>query len=360
MKKIVILFLTLVLCFSFFACGKQVESIVLDKTEISIRVEESYDLSFEIIPEDIENPKITWTSSDSTIAIVDETGKITGVAEGTAEITAKSGKTTATCSVKVGKKVVTETDYIKIEGIYLDNNYKDKEKESTNLLYVFYTAKTPDKQLKVDSKSLQLTFESGNTYEAEHYSNYCDYMKNYYYSSYLEEVNIGDSVKFVETIKIPQGELKNGESFTFSKSQIPQTENLVYLLEDIVECDGAEAIAKKADPEGYKIEINNQKVADSETTSKVRSMINDYEWSFYVNSTSYKVTFYAPNNFELYTIYNTVDGTYTVKNGYVTLNYPATGHKVDIPYYFEDGEIKLEIADAFDVSENWKEDENDL
>ena len=54
-----------------------------------------------------DSSAITWTSSDSAIATVDG-GKVTGVAEGVATITATdaSGTATATCTVTVIKKVV--------------------------------------------------------------------------------------------------------------------------------------------------------------------------------------------------------------------------------------------------------------
>ncbi len=44
---------------------------------------------------------VTWTSSDSTKATVDASGKVTGVASGTAVITAVSGSASASCTVTV-------------------------------------------------------------------------------------------------------------------------------------------------------------------------------------------------------------------------------------------------------------------
>ncbi len=348
MKKVIVLVLTLVLCLTFCACGKQVESITLKETEISLRAEDTYEMSFEITPAEIENPNIDWSSSDEAIAKVDAEGKITAVAEGTAEITAKSGKASATCVVSVGKKVTDETDYVKIDGLYLDNDYVNEDSESIRMLYVFYTVTTPDSQLKIDSKSMKLNFESGNTYTAEHFPDTCTYMGSHYYSSYLKEVNMGDSVKVVETFEIPKGEFEEGKSITFEKSQIPQMENIIILTDDVVKCDGYKAIAEKADPEGYEKEVNNQKTADAATSSKAKEYLNGYQWSFYVNSTSYEIEFYEPSNFQLRTIYNTVDGKYTVKNGYITLDYPS-GYKVDIPYTFTENDIDIDVANAFDV-----------
>jgi len=50
----------------------------------------------------VADAKVTWTTSADTVAKVDETGKVTGVAEGKATITATSGKATASVEVEVG------------------------------------------------------------------------------------------------------------------------------------------------------------------------------------------------------------------------------------------------------------------
>lgn len=58
------------------------------------------------MPSDADNANavvsaVKWSSSDETIATVSSSGVITGVAEGTATITATSGPFTATVSVTV-------------------------------------------------------------------------------------------------------------------------------------------------------------------------------------------------------------------------------------------------------------------
>lgn len=58
-------------------------------------------------------PTLTWESDDNTIATVDANGAVTGVKEGTATITAKSGNVSATISVTVEERHVTG---VQIEG----------------------------------------------------------------------------------------------------------------------------------------------------------------------------------------------------------------------------------------------------
>lgn len=50
---------------------------------------------------------LTWSSNDETVATVDATGKVTGIAAGTAIITATTGKATATCVVTVLNEAVS-------------------------------------------------------------------------------------------------------------------------------------------------------------------------------------------------------------------------------------------------------------
>lgn len=60
-------------------------------------------LSATVMPADAYDQTITWTSSNEKAALVDQTGKVTAVADGTAQITAQSADKTqkAVCSVSV-------------------------------------------------------------------------------------------------------------------------------------------------------------------------------------------------------------------------------------------------------------------
>ena len=85
-----------------------VSGVKLDKTSQTIYVGDGFQLKATISPTNASNPEVTWTSSKESVAKVDKTGKVTGVAAGTATITAKTanGKT-ATCAVTVSKKLVS-------------------------------------------------------------------------------------------------------------------------------------------------------------------------------------------------------------------------------------------------------------
>ncbi len=80
----------------------EAESVSLDKTSLELVIGDSTSLVASILPENTTDKTLTWTSSNTKIATV-ENGKVTAVAKGTAEITVRTtnGKTaTAKLTVK--------------------------------------------------------------------------------------------------------------------------------------------------------------------------------------------------------------------------------------------------------------------
>jgi len=67
---------------------KPVESLVLREEMIKVEEGKDYQLNAIITPSDASIHKIIWTSSDTSVAVVDNTGKVTGVKEGVCKITA--------------------------------------------------------------------------------------------------------------------------------------------------------------------------------------------------------------------------------------------------------------------------------
>lgn len=61
-------------------------------------------LSATVMPEDAEDKTITFSTSDSAVVTVDNSGNLSAIAEGTATITATtSNNLTATCEVTVAE-----------------------------------------------------------------------------------------------------------------------------------------------------------------------------------------------------------------------------------------------------------------
>ena len=76
------------------------ESITLDKTTLSLSVGETAQLTATVKPDDATDKTVTWSSSDESVAKVDN-GKVAALKSGKATITAKCGDKTAECAVTV-------------------------------------------------------------------------------------------------------------------------------------------------------------------------------------------------------------------------------------------------------------------
>lgn len=91
-----------------------VTGVKLNKTAANIQVGKTLQLAAAVTPGDATNKDVVW-SSDTSVATVDATGRVTGKKAGTAVITAKTvdGEITAKCTVKVfGKtKVISGHTY---------------------------------------------------------------------------------------------------------------------------------------------------------------------------------------------------------------------------------------------------------
>ena len=105
-------------------------SISLNLNSISLEISDKKTVNVNFTPENTTNKKINWSSSNSNIATVSETGEITGVGEGTAIITAKSddGGFTANCDVQV-----------KIKGLALSSSFINLPLGESELIWVRYS-----------------------------------------------------------------------------------------------------------------------------------------------------------------------------------------------------------------------------
>ncbi len=96
-------------------CGKsgedyKVSHISLSPTSFGLKIGEMMQVSAAVLPSDAQDQRVTWSSSNSSVASVEQNGVVTGIAEGTATITATaldgSGVTGQTY-VTVGSNVPT-------------------------------------------------------------------------------------------------------------------------------------------------------------------------------------------------------------------------------------------------------------
>lgn len=123
-KKFAFLFLDVV--------QKNVTGVTLDMATLNLAVGASQLLTATVAPETAEDKSIVWSSSDDGIAFVEQSGLVSGIANGTATITVTTtdGDFTATCDVTVGPSDIglnetsgvsvypnPATDLLNIEGL---------------------------------------------------------------------------------------------------------------------------------------------------------------------------------------------------------------------------------------------------
>lgn len=88
-----------------------VESVTLNKQTAEIEKESTLSLIATILPENATDKKVTWQSDNTSVATVDDNGKVTGVKAGTATITATSkanATKSASCKVTVTEKSIPD------------------------------------------------------------------------------------------------------------------------------------------------------------------------------------------------------------------------------------------------------------
>jgi uncharacterized protein YjdB len=172
-----------------------VTGITLNKSTDDIIVGQTDNLIATIIPDNATNKAITWTSSDSTIATVDATGKVTAVKEGTATITVATtdgSNLSALCVVTVKSQSTTPTNPADNSGnavltITMTNGnvksytvpmtkvndfiswYDNRVSGSTGKAYYTFD-KTDSSQTSFSKKTEYLVFDKISSYEVDEYS----------------------------------------------------------------------------------------------------------------------------------------------------------------------------------------------
>ena len=100
----IIALVPLILCSCF---EKEVKSIELSETDVTMTVGDSLGITAKILPEDAKTKSLDWTSSDNKIVTVSD-GTLKAKSAGTAVVTAKAeNDIKATCNVTVTDKEVT-------------------------------------------------------------------------------------------------------------------------------------------------------------------------------------------------------------------------------------------------------------
>lgn len=88
-----------------------VTGVTLNKTSLSLTAGDTYTLSCTVRPSNASDKSVTWKSSNTSVASVNSSGKVTAIKEGTAIITVKTndGGYTAECEVSVSNQTISVT-----------------------------------------------------------------------------------------------------------------------------------------------------------------------------------------------------------------------------------------------------------
>ena len=86
-----------------------VTSVTLDRTSVNMEIGQTTMLVATVYPADATDKTVKWTTSDKSVATVNEYGMVTAVSEGSAVISASAGKESANCLVSVSKKIIPVT-----------------------------------------------------------------------------------------------------------------------------------------------------------------------------------------------------------------------------------------------------------
>ena len=133
----------------------EVTSVVLNQTELTMKPDETIQLTATVYPTNAANKKVVWTSSNDEVAMVTEDGFVLAMAEGEADITATSAENSsikAVCHIKVEKEKVP---VITIVGIKFEESPVTISMGETKKLNVIFNP--------VDATNKQLEWKSTKT-----------------------------------------------------------------------------------------------------------------------------------------------------------------------------------------------------
>ena len=216
--------------------------ISLDQTSATIVVGDELALKATVAPDNATDKKVTWSSSDASIATVDENGKVTAVSPGNADITAKAGDYSAVCAVTVQAKTVPVTS-INVEnwsitmlaGEMVSLIVKVLPEDATNKNVTYQSENT--EVAAVDSEGTILAVGSGSTKiivtsEDGGLTSNCMvtvvsetgemevdgiFYRNYYMRCLEVIANPDENVKYSGKIKIPSKVTYNGIEYTVDR-----------------------------------------------------------------------------------------------------------------------------------------------
>ena len=144
--------------------GEPVQSVGLNKTELALEVGKTGTLEAKVEPSDATNKNVTWSSSNSEVATVDN-GVVTAVSAGEAiiTVTTEDGAKTATCKV-----TVNAPQTVPVTGVTLDKTSLDlKTGDNTTLTATVNPESATNKDVTWISDKPEIAAVEGGTVTAK-------------------------------------------------------------------------------------------------------------------------------------------------------------------------------------------------
>ena len=133
----------------------EVTSVVLNQTELTMKPDETIQLTATVYPANAANKKLVWTSSNDDVAMVTDEGFVLAMAEGEADITATSAENSsikAVCHIKVENE---KEPVVTIVGIKFEESPVTISMGETKKLNVIFNP--------IDATNKQLEWKSTKT-----------------------------------------------------------------------------------------------------------------------------------------------------------------------------------------------------
>lgn len=246
------------------------------------------------------------------------------------------------------EKTVTKTDYITVDALCIDDDYRDADNSSLRLVYLFYTIRAYDNDsITLNSEKTKLRIGE-NTYTAKLVPDACKYAPSYMYGNDMVGFVCGflseyDSAKIAVTFEIPESEFASKKIIKVEDEGLPDADKLCLKTNEVTHCAGIEEIGKVGDPEGYAELQKGKEEADAETTTMVETyLVNKGKIEGLIGQNNYTIDFGRENDFTVGVNGIEYTGTYTVRNASILCTYPS-GVSFEIPYEIKDGTVHADI-----------------
>ena len=213
-----------------------VTGIALNKTSLSLSVEEEFSLVATITPDNATNKELTWMSDNEAVASVSAEGVVTALRAGKANITATTvdqGKT-ASCTVTVAEKmgaVTGEATHISCRNAKLSGKVTLSQTTATNLSFgVLYS--TSSGVLLGSATQLEAkNFDADYNFSID--SGALEPETTYYYRSYIIQ---NDEVEYGQTKSFKTLELSSMLQTLDAGDVVPKEATLNAML-DLTDCN---------------------------------------------------------------------------------------------------------------------------